>query len=189
MTSLPNSNIWKTPNKIDSQTVFKESIVNIQLDTLQMGEDEPYPYYSLLTPPRAVAILATTSDGKLIINEEYRHPTGHFLLGCPGGFIDDGETPIQAAERELLEETGYKAESYKILGSAYPYSGFSIQKTIYIRAKNAKLTCDPQRERSEIIHVHLLKLQALNQLIINGNPIDGVLCTALYLNYLDEGLS
>lgn len=182
---MSNSNTpFPIPKLINSQMIFEESLIKIRRDLLQAKHEPPYTYYSLVTPPSSVAILAITSEGKFIINEEYRHPTGKILLGCPGGFIDSNEDPLQAAQRELLEETGYAAESFSILGSAFPYTGFSGQKTFFIRAKLAKLTSQPNLEASELIRPRLLMLNDLMQLIQKGAEVDAILCSALLFHQL-----
>lgn len=178
--SKPNHPIL--PDLLHRQIIFEESLVKIQRDQLQIPEHPPYSYYSLITFPFAVAILASTPEGAYILNEEYRHPTGKVLLGCPGGYIDPDEDPLQAAQRELLEETGYQAKSFSIMGSAFPYAGFTGQKTIYVRAYEAFLAAPPQLEVSEIIQSRLLMPEKVIQLISSGIEVDGVLCTALFFN-------
>lgn len=168
------------PSLLSSQTVFEESIFKIRRDQLQIDEQPPYSYYTLITPPYAVAIVATTAEGALILNEEYRHPTKKILLGCPGGFMDPEENPLQAAGRELLEETGYQAKTFTLLGSGYPYAGFSGQKTYFIRAYEAALTANQHLDASEVIRTRLMMPEDLIQLIKNGVEVDAVLCAALF---------
>lgn len=177
-----SSNSLVLPTLIERSIVFKESLIKIQRDQLQIGQQPSYHYYSLLTYPFAVCILAITPEGAFVINEEYRHPTGRILLGCPGGYIDPGEDPLQAAERELLEETGFQAHSFTVIGSAFPYAGISGQKTIYIRALGATPTTQPSHEVSEVIRPRLLMPETLMQAIAEGADVDGTLCTALFFH-------
>lgn len=172
------------PKLIESKIVFEESLVKIRRDQLQINQHPPYTYYNLVTYPSAVAILASTREGAYILNEEYRHPTGKVLLGCPGGYVEAGEDLLQAAQRELLEETGYQAKSFSIIGSAFPYAGFTGQKTIYIRAHEAFLAAQPRPEACEVIQPCLLMPEELIQFIYTGAEVDGVLCTALFFNQI-----
>lgn len=177
-----HNHCFTLPHLIDSKIIFEESLVKIRRDQLQINHNPPYVYYSLITHPFAVAVLASTPEGAFVLNEEYRRPTEHVLLGCPGGYLDPGEDALQAAQRELLEETGYHAQSFNIMGSAFPYAGFTGQKTIYVRAYGATRTAQPQPEASEIIRPRLLMSNELIQRIQEGAEVDGVLCTALFFN-------
>eukprot|EP00850_Spirogloea_muscicola_P014178 SM000100S09405 [mRNA] locus=s100:116298:117741:- [translate_table: standard] len=100
-------------------------------------------YYTVLARPQAVIAMVTTADGRLVLNEEYlpsrrlhlglasveyRHPVGQYVLSAPGGVVDEGETPLQAAARELREETGFQAARLRIIGSCYPLPGIWAQQ-------------------------------------------------------------
>lgn len=177
------------PKVCDSKIIFEESIIKIKKDLLQANQEPPYPYYSLETRPASVIIIGMTPEGKYICNEEYRHPVGKLVLCFPGGFIDENETILKAAERELLEETGYAAKSYEIIGCAYPYVGFTGQKVYYIKAKEALYKAPPQPETSEIFQVKLLNSEEINKEIERGRPIDGTFTTALFFLFKNQILS
>lgn len=172
----------------ESQVVFEESLLKVKRDRLQVGSNPSYDYYSLVTYPFAVAILATTPDGSLVLTQEYRHPTAQILLGCPGGFVDLNEDPIESAKRELMEETGFQAQSFQVIGSAFPYAGISSQKTIYIQAQEAVLIEEQKLESSEIIRPLLIKLKDILQAISQRYHVDGNLCTALFFYQLHNSI-
>ncbi len=58
--------------------------------------------------PDAIALIAITEDGRLVLNREFRYPLNAWCIELPAGLVDEGETPSQAAVRELKEETGYE---------------------------------------------------------------------------------
>jgi ADP-ribose pyrophosphatase len=80
------------------------------------------PYY-LLTLPDYVSVIAVTRDQKMLLVRQYRSVVEHETLELPSGHVDEGESPEQAARRELLEETGYVAGPLELLGTLVPDVG------------------------------------------------------------------
>ncbi len=170
------------PKAIDSSIVFEESLIKIKRDQLVHNNQLPYSYYTLEIQPFAVVILAILNDGTLLLIEEYRHPTKQVILGCPAGYMNENESPLAAAKRELLEETGYQAETFELIGSAYPYAGTSNQKNFFVLAKGASYLKPPELEQSEIIRIRLMTIDQLNKAIKNHCEMDGNLGTALFFH-------
>ncbi len=88
----------------------------------------------------AVAILALTERNKVLFVEQYRPAIRKNLLEIPAGIVEDNENPIEAAFRELEEETGYKAEKMEKLVEYYTSPGFSNTKVYLYRASDLKKT-------------------------------------------------
>lgn len=166
-------------SKVLSSEIVYKSFFNVRNDSLEI-EGKPFNYLSIETAGDAVLILPITSEGKYVLTLEYRYPVRKTLLSIPGGYIDAGEKMETAAERELLEETGYKAKSYRVLGSAYPYPGISSQKLYYVIAEDARLEHPPHHEISEQIETDEMTPSELSKKIAEGFPIDGNLCTILF---------
>ncbi len=172
-----------TPAVLNSEVVF-DAFGKMHCDLLRLADGTEYPYYVMHTKAAGVLIIATTADGEYVATQEYRHPVGQALLSFPGGFLEDGEDPIEGAKRELLEETGYCAARWELLGSACPLPGLLSQETHYVRAFDATLTGAPKLEPAEVIQTKLLKAQELRKLIKAGSPVDASLLAALYLSEL-----
>lgn len=173
--------------EIEESDLLFDEFIKIRRDSLILPNGVRYKYYSLVPPGSAVAVLAITLEGEYVLTQEYRHPIGKAILGTPGGYLDPKESPIEAGKRELLEETGFIAENYTLLGSFYPYPGISSQKLYAILAEGAKQQFKPQLEPAEIIVTLLKNSEETQALIKSGGAVDGILCSLLYLYGIHHG--
>jgi len=81
----------------------------------------------------SAVMLAVDEGGRVLLVRQYRLPARAFLWELPAGRLDEGETPLQAAKRELLEETGCRARRWKKLASFYASPGYVSEKmTIFV---------------------------------------------------------
>src|SRR5690242_16473540 len=83
---------------------------------------EEHPYYSLRLPDYS-AIVAITTEQRVLAVRQYRPAVERYTIELPSGLVDPGETPGAAARRELLEETGYAADEVEVLGPMLPDCG------------------------------------------------------------------
>lgn len=175
-----SQNEWRDLTHGESRIEFETPLFRISQKDLYLNEEHLHAHYSLELGPAAVMLLASTSDNRWVINREYRPSVGRTLLSCPGGALDAGEEAIEAAERELLEETGYTAQGYSVMGVSYPFPGIASQRIYYVRAHTARLTHPPAREVGEFIETFEVDLPQLYKKINQGEAVDGNLCTALF---------
>jgi ADP-ribose pyrophosphatase len=75
-----------------------------------------------------VAVAALDEEGRLLLVRQYRHPAGEWLVEVPAGRVEPGEPELDAARRELEEETGYRAESWSLLRRFWPAPGFCSER-------------------------------------------------------------
>lgn len=174
----------KLPKVISSKILCEKQHCQLQVDLLQQPDGNTYEYVSFVSGNRAVMVLAETIEGKFVINEEYRHPTKKVLLSLPGGCVDENEEPIDSAPRELLEETGYKAQEFIYLGQAHPFPGRHCQETYYYLAKGAYKAAEPTPDTCEIFQASELSLEEINQRLKQAHNIDGHVAAALYFKGL-----
>jgi ADP-ribose pyrophosphatase len=175
--------LFPIPEVLQSEIRY-QSYLTVREDLLKNQSGIIKPYSVALTPSDAAVVLAKTPEGLWILNKEYRHPTGQWLYGCPGGCIDPNESALEAAKRELLEETGYLADEYLLLGSFYPFPGVCSQKVHLVLAKNAKYSQEPRLDPFEYLQVQKMSPSELQEAILQGAPIDGTLAAALFFAML-----
>src|SRR5690242_17271896 len=85
----------------------------------------------VITHPGSVVVLPVLPDGRILQIRQYRHATRHYLWELVAGRIDAGENVRQAAERELIEETGYRAKRIRLFLDVFPRPGF-LEERMYI---------------------------------------------------------
>jgi ADP-ribose pyrophosphatase len=167
------------PRLLTTETVFK-GYFHVLKDQLQRTDGEELSYTHFRLPNDAAVILAETLEGTFVLNKEYRHPTRDFLLGCPGGTLEPGETPLEGAIRELNEESGYTSDELHLLGCSYPLPSLCNQKIYFVLAKNAyPLKERPKKDPFEFITTELKTEKELRELIQKGVLLDSLLLTAL----------
>lgn len=109
-------NPWKL---LKTEYLVDAPWLKVAKETCELPNGKVIDDFYTLWQPDWVLILARTAEGKWVMTEQYRHGTGKIALEFPAGIIDKGETPEQAALRELQEECGYRAATTKYLG-AFP---------------------------------------------------------------------
>lgn len=128
---------WKT---LGSRTLHRHERVVIREDVLQVpsGQRRCYPVMQL---GESAGVIPFTAKGEVILVRQYRHVTGDFCWEIPGGGMQGGETPDQAAQRELREEAGYRAGRLRRLGAFWPNNAY-LDEVIHVYLAE-DLTPDP----------------------------------------------
>lgn len=129
-----------------------------------------WEYVSRSRGIRAAAIIAIDDDGHVILVEQYRVPLGKVCLEIPAGLIGDdesmaGESEIEAALRELEEETGYHAARIEVLGEFYSSPGMISESFLLMRARGLTRVSAGGGTGSEDIRVHRVRLADLPQFV------------------------
>lgn len=125
-------------------------IATLRSDRVQMPDHE-LADRQVVEHPGAVVIVALDDAGRVLMIRQYRHPVAHVLWELPAGLRDvSGEPPRATAERELLEETGYRARDWRVLVDFYSSPGISTE---WIRAFLARDLAEvPAAQRDFVPH-------------------------------------
>ncbi len=107
-----------------SQTVYQGVFLQVRKDEARLPDGSLH-VREWVVHPGASAIVALADDGRVLMERQWRYPMGREYLEIPAGKIDAGESPLQTAQRELLEETGMRAERWQLLTVIHPAIGFS----------------------------------------------------------------
>lgn len=94
---------------INSEPIYNRHGIVILEDTVKFADGTTYSYVYFKSRG-TVVVIAVTRNRKIVVTKQYRHPLRRIVYEIPGGAVEDNETPLQAALRELEEETGFIAK-------------------------------------------------------------------------------
>ena len=109
-----------------STRIYDGKVVNLRIDAFHLPNGREAKM-EIVDHVDVVHILPVDDDGNLLLVRQYRAAAGMELLETPAGGIEPGEDIEAAAQRELREETGYRAENFRLLGSVYSSPGFCTE--------------------------------------------------------------
>lgn len=138
----------------------------------------------------SVVVLAVDDSVKpprILLERQYRHAANDYLWELPAGRIDPGEQELQAAKRELLEETGYAATKWRRILKFYASPGF-VAETMSVYLATGLRAGPAQPEADEVIHKRMLPLSAALRMVLNGTIRDAkTISSVLWLDHQIRG--
>lgn len=173
---MENSKIWEKIKEEPFRAGFRKLLKRtFKLPNGKMAD------FDIKKEGPAVCILALTVDNKVILEEQFRPGPEKVILEMPGGVIEEGEEPIEAARRELLEETGYTGD-LKIIGKSFDCA-YSTMIRYTVVAQNCKKVQEQKLDDLEFIKVIEISLEDFRKHLRTGELTD-VECGYLALDFL-----
>jgi ADP-ribose pyrophosphatase len=173
---------------ISSKLSFKGRVFNVFTDTLEEPDGHRH-VKDVIRHNGSVVMLAVDerknpADPDVILERQYRHAAGQYLLELPAGTRDPGEAPLAAAKRELIEETGYRAKKWTMLLRYFASPGFLAEwMQIYLARDLREGVATP--ELDEHIQIIRMPLSEAMKLVAAGKIHDGK--TLIGLSLYDAG--
>ena len=165
---------------LKSEIVFSGKVFNTKVDQIEYTSGNR-SVREVAEHPGGAVVVPVTDDGKIIMVTQHRFPVNKVLLELPAGKLGKNENPLHCAVRELEEETGYKSDNVKEIGSIYTTPGYSTEKLWIYLAKNLK-PGNHNREEGEFgMEVFKFTLKEIEDKIYNGEIVDGKTICGIYL--------
>jgi len=183
-TKAPKPELIATAELLSSEVVFECPLFKVRHDKL-IEPGGKKSERDVIRHNGSVVILAlddskSKKDPWVVIERQYRHAANQFLWELPAGKLEAGEEPLAGAQRELEEETGYRAKKWKPLVEYYASPGF-LGETMKVFVAEGLISGDAHPEEDEEIELRLVKLSEVLRMIEKGAILDGKTLTSVLL--------
>lgn len=155
---------------VESQLVYQGRLVDLRLDTVELPSGSRAKR-EIVEHRGAVAIVALDAEGEVLLVRQYRKAAEGTLLEVPAGTLDAGEEPADCAQRELQEETGYRAGRMERIGGFYTSPGFCTEFIHLFLATDLEASPLPT-DADEAIELLCLPITDAPKLIVSGEICD-----------------
>ena len=171
-------NLTSRWNLESSRKIYSNKYIELYEDVLNINSKKKI--YTRAKRKNYSTIVPFVSDNEILVIKSYRHLINSYQIEAPSGYIDAGETPIEAASRELKEETGYKANNIISLGS------YTLDYTMFEQVGNLFVGYDVVKESKqnlgamEIIEPMILTIDKIKELLYVGKILNASSIVAFY---------
>jgi 8-oxo-dGTP pyrophosphatase MutT (NUDIX family) len=172
---------WK---RLGGEVVLDLGIIRLRRDTYEFGSRPAHPFHVIESNPW-VNVVPVTDEGQVVLVRQYRHGIQGASLEVPGGVLDARDaSPRAAAERELLEETGYVADRWTSLGQVTSNPAILDNRTHFFLASDVRRVAEPSPDEMEDLEVELRDSREVEALIERGEIHHSLSVCALSLYFL-----
>jgi len=173
---------------ITSKYLFNRPWLTVRLESAELPDGRSVPEYYILEYPNWINVIAITDDGRMVMERQYRHAVGKTAYEIPCGVIEKGEEPLEAAKRELMEETGFGGGEWSLLMSGAPNPGSNSNYCFSFLATGVKKIGEQKLDSTEDISVYLMEKEYVRELLEKGDIIQ-ILHAAPLWKYFSGGKS
>ena len=159
-----------TEEKLDSRELFHGKFLHAFSDQVRLP-DGTLAQREYLVHPGAVMVIPLLPDGRVVLERQYRYPVQQAMIEFPAGKLDPGELPLDCAQRELHEETGYRAGEWARAGVLHPCISYSTE-LIEIWFARELQAGERQLDAGEFLDVETIDLEVLDEAVRRGDVTD-----------------
>ena len=169
------------PELLQQQLVCHSRKFSFEINRLRLPNQSQGEWACIRHPGGAMAV-PVTGDGKFVLVKQYRFALAGRLLEFPAGTVESHEDPLTTIQREIEEETGYRAHKWQPLGQFPLAPGYSDEIIYaYVAQDLELLETPPSQDEDEDIETVVMTAQELEAAILNGEPIDAKSMCGYYL--------
>lgn len=176
---------WET---ISSEYLFRRPWLTVRHDKVRLPDGRINPEFYVLEYPDWVNIIAITENGEFVMERQYRHGLDKTCYEIAAGVVENGETPLEAARRELEEETGYGGGDWKELMLISGNPSTTNNLTHCFLAEGVRKVSAQHLDSTEDLSVCLLSLDQVRQLLVHDKIRQALMAAPLWKYFAEKGL-
>lgn len=172
---------------VGSQYVLREPWLTVRRDHVRQPSGVEIPDYWVLEYPEWVNVIAITADGRFVMERQYRHAMGFTAYEICAGTAEAGEDPLEAARRELSEETGYEGGEWEEFMTTSPNGTSMTNMTHTFIARGVVKAVDAHQELTEDIDVILMDEEEVLRLLMSQQIVQATMAAPLWKYFWERG--
>ncbi|MFG6461242.1 NUDIX domain-containing protein [Roseateles sp. DXS20W] len=171
---------------IEGEQVFQGHFLDVRRDRVTLPDGRT-AHREYIRHPGAVMVVPLLDDGRLLMERQYRYPMGRVMLEFPAGKLDAGEAPLVCGQRELLEETGYRAAEWAYAGVLHNAIAYS-DEGIHIYFARGLTRGEQQLDDGEFLELVTHTVDEVDRMAARGELTDAkTLIGLLWLQRWQQG--
>ena len=174
---------WKV---LKSEYLFKRPWLTVRRDCVELPDGRQNPEFYVLEYPDWVNVIAITEDGQFVMERQYRHGLGKTCCEIPAGVMEKGGTPLEAAKRELMEETGYGEGEWTNIMNVSGNSSTTNNILHCFVAKGVKKISGQHLDSTEDLEIVLLSRDQVKDLMVNDQIRQSLMAAPLWRFFAEE---
>ena len=171
---------------LKSEYLIRRPWLTARRDHVRFPDGRENPEYYVLEYPDWVNVIAITKDWHFVMERQYRHALGRTSFELPCGVMEQGEEPLEAIKRELLEETGYGGGEWRHLMDISANSSTMNNMTHCFLATGVEKISEPHLDDTEELEVYLLSREKVWELLKTNQFVQALMVAPLWKFFSNE---
>lgn len=174
---------------LGSEYLIRRPWLTARRDRLRLPNGRIHEEYYILEYPEWVNVIAITKEGEFVMVEQYRHGLGDVFVELCAGVVEEGEDPLEAAKRELKEETGFSGGEWRLINKICQNPASCTNYAYCYVAEGVELTDSQHLDATEDVAVKKLTEQQLIEMLRQDKIKQSLMLAPLWHYFAEKGMS